>query len=223
MPAPPTRPAQTFAGMRIACAAAMLGLAAGTAGDCTPVEAASYAIDPRGPMCHGRLTCDHSFSGHSDCAGVHTPPEINGRPTATWYEAQETAATACSEAGCGDHIYPVCTSEPVESAISTRDAAIALSSSQCAACAANYAPANTSCVVSKHDSCSYGPFDDFASVCVKGIFEQSYSPTWTDESVSNTDAATQLVYASGNTHGPCHAAGCLAQSTLADCKVRHNH
>ena len=212
-----------------ALAAGLLPSASAFPGDCTPIEAGSYYIDPRSEHLDGQPECVSGYQIAPDgetlseadvtaaCAAVDLP--YVSSITAPAYGAARDAcraATATTDQGtvvegvC--YFYPQIEKTPDATMIATKAAAVALASPECAACAAAFEPDGgfDACVVStggssgscRHDSDIWDACvaDDDVLLAAMGTEDSS--------ALLGGISAYKEVYV------------CLAWSSLGRCQVR---
>jgi len=211
-----------------ALAAGLLPSASAFPGDCTPIEAGSYYIDPRSEHLDGQPECVSGYQIAPDgetlseadvtaaCAAVDLP--YVSSITAPAYGAARDAcraATATTDQGtvvegvC--YFYPQIEKTPDATMIATKAAAVALASPECAACAAAFEPDGgfDACVVSVDASCKHGRRNAFMAACVG-------DPNALVAAMGTEDSTALL----GGIMAYNELQGCLAWSSLGRCQVR---
>lgn len=222
-PAPMANPARLLA---CALAAGLLPSASAFPGDCTPIEAGSYTIDPRSEHLDGQPTCEYNYPSAPDgetlseadvtaaCAGVDLP-YVSSMTAPAYGAARDAcnAATATTDQGTvvenACYFTPHNEKTPDATMIATKAAAVALASPECAACAAAFEPDGgfDACVVSTDASCQHGR--DIWDECVAHM-EVLLAAMGTEDSSA---LLGEIV-----TYKEAHV--CLAWSSLGRCQVR---
>ena len=222
-PAPMANPARLLA---CVLAAGLLPSASAFPGDCTPIEAGSYTIDPRNEHLAGQPTCEYGHLGSpglnlddqavgvAACAAVPMPyltsvvPESDARGDAcraavTLTDSQGTVV----DRACYFNVPTEKT--PDATMIATKAAAVALASPECAACAAAFEPDGgfDACIVSTDASCDHG----------RGIWDDCVADENVLLAAMGTEDSAALV---GDIFTYKELNVCLAWSSLGRCQVR---
>ena len=209
-----------------ALAAGLLPSASAFPGDCTPIEAGSYMIDPRSEHLAGQPTCEYNYPSAPDgetlseadvtaaCAAVDLP-YVSSITAPAYLAARDACNAATATTDQGTVVEGVCAFTPQNEVtpdatmIATKAAAVALASPECAACAAAFEPDGgfDACVVSVDASCKHSR--SMFDACV-GDPDVLLAAMGTED--SSALLGSIFVYREGE--------ACLAWSSLGRCQVR---
>lgn len=195
-------------------------------GDCTPIEAGSYYIDPRSEHLDGQPECVSGYPSAPDgetlseaditaaCAAVDLP-YVSSITAPAYGAARDACRAATATTDQGTVVENACIffvqieNTPDATMIATKAAAVALASPECAACAAAYEPDGgfDACVVSTDASCQHD----------HEIWDECVADDAVLMAAMGTEDSAALVgdifaYRAINT--------CLAWSSLGRCQVR---
>ena len=199
--------------LMLSCWASLCVGTAAAPGDCTPIEAASYLIDPRTRTVTSPAVCeaDPSFNASADCERRNVPPigPEYARSTATLDACHSPCQSDYSSPDCLNdrdrcqYRPPVVERAPDDDMIATKAAAVALSSPNCTACAAQYEVNGgfDECEVSADESCRHSQL--LVRNCVGGASDLTPS---------------ELAYAYALDDGYPYT-DCLAWSSETDCAL----
>ena len=223
-PAPMANPARLLA---CALAAGLLPSASAFPGDCTPIEAGSYTIDPRGEHLAGQPECVYNYPSAPDgetlseanvtaaCAAVDLP-YVSSITAPAYGAARDACNAATATTDQGTVVDRACyfnvptEKTPDATMIATKAAAVALASPECAACAAAYEPDGgfDACVVSVDASCQHD----------RDIWDECVADDDVLVAAMGTEDSAALV--GGITTYKAGFSSCLAWSSLGRCQVR---
>jgi hypothetical protein len=209
-----------------ALAAGLLPSASAFPGDCTPIEAGSYTIDPRSEHLDGQPECVPGYPSAPDgetlnrtdvtaaCAAVDLP-YVSSMTAPAYGAARDACDAATATTDQGTVVEGVCYFDariektPDATMIATKAAAVALASPECAACATAFEPDGgfDACVVSADASCKHS----------RSMFDACVADGDVLAAAMGTEDSSALL---GSIFTYNELQVCLAWSSLGRCQVR---